>query len=87
MDLQSSDSGLTYVDSYGDYRGDRSKAGWVLNRNMAFVYRSLATHHNPLGIKVKEFDRTYNPHTDPGTMFSLGGPVAGPGERITIIIS
>ena len=35
-------------------------------------------------LKVKEFDRTYNPNTDPGTMFSLGGPVANPGEQITI---
>jgi pimeloyl-ACP methyl ester carboxylesterase len=85
VDLDSWDSGLTYVDSYDNYEGDKQKAGWVLNKDMAYVYRSLATHHNPISVKVKEFDPTYNPHTDPGTMFSLGGPVANPGDEITII--
>ncbi len=84
VDHDSWDNGLTYVDSYDKYKGDKQKAGWVLNKDMAYVYRSLATHHNPLSLKVKEFDRTFNPHTDPGTMFSLGGPVAGPGEEISI---
>ncbi len=85
VDQDSWDSGLTNVDSYENYEGDKEKAGWVLNKDMAYVYRSLATHHNPLSLKVREFDRTYNPHTDPGTMFSLGGPVAYPGDEITII--
>ncbi|MFO7670386.1 MAG: hypothetical protein R6W31_12060 [Bacteroidales bacterium] len=84
VDQESWDSGLTYIESYEKYQGDKARAGWVLNKEMAFVYRSLATHHNPLKISVKEFDRTFNPHTDPGTMFSLGGPVSDPGERITI---
>jgi len=84
VDQESWESGLTYVDSYKDYRGDKEKAGWVLNEEMAYIYRSLATHHNPLKIAVREFDRTYNPNTDPGTMFSLGGPVANPGDRVTI---
>ncbi|MBN1998537.1 hypothetical protein JW935_13345, partial [candidate division KSB1 bacterium] len=79
------DSGLTYIDSYTNYKGDRQSAGWVLNKNLAFVYRSLATHYNPLTIKVREFDRTFNPNTDPGTMFSLGGPVVKPGEKITLV--
>jgi hypothetical protein len=84
VDQESWDSGLTYVESYEAYRGERAKAGWVLNKEMACVYRSLATHHNPIRIMVKEFDRTFNPYTDPGTMFSLGGPVANPGDRVTI---
>jgi len=85
VDQDSWDSGLTYVDSYDQYIGDKQKAGWVINKDMAYVYRSLATHHNPLSVQVKEFDRTFNPHTDPGTMFSLGGPVANPGDEITIV--
>jgi len=84
VDQDSWGSGLTYVDSYDDYNGDKSRAGWVLNKDIAYVYRSLATHHNPLKISVREFDRTFNPNTDPGTMFSLGGPVANPGDGITI---
>ena len=55
-----------------------------MNKDMAYVYRGLATHHNPFELKVQEFDRSFNPHTDPGTMFSLGGPVITPGDKITI---
>ncbi len=84
VDQESWDSGFTYVESYKNYKGDKTAAGWVLNEDMAYVYRSLATHHNPLKLSVREFDRTYNPNTDPGTMFSLGGPVANPGEEISI---
>ena len=84
VDQESWEGGLTYVDSYDQYKGDKSTAGWVLNKDMAYVYRSLATHHNPLKIEVREFDRTFNPNTDPGTMFSLGGPVSNPGDQITI---
>lgn len=84
VDLNSWNTGFTYVDSYENYKGDRETAGWVLNKDMAYIYRGLATHYNPLALKVKEFDPTYNPNTDPGTMFSLGGPVAEPGETITI---
>lgn len=85
VDQGSWGSGLTYTESYENYQGSREEAGWVLNREIAYVYRSLATHHNPLTVKVREFDRTYNPHTDPGTMFSLGGPVANPGEELTLV--
>ncbi len=82
--LESWGTGLTEIASYSDYKDNQTTAGWLLNKDLAYVYRSLATHHNPLEIKVREFDRTYNPHTDPGTMFSLGGPVANPGDEITI---
>ena len=84
VDQDSWGSGLTYIDSYADYKGDKTSAGWVMNKDMAYVYRSMATHYNPLAVSVREFDRTFNPHTDPGTMFSLGGPVANPGDKITI---
>ncbi len=84
VDQESWGSGLTYVDSYDNYGGDKMRAGWVLNKDLAYVYRSLATHQNPLKIGIHEFDRTFNPNTDPGTMFSLGGPVTNPGDQITI---
>ena len=84
VDQDSWNSGFTYVEPYSSYQGNKAEAGWVLNQDMAYVYRSLATHHNPLKISVKEFDRTYNSNTDPGTMFSLGGPVTNPDNLITI---
>jgi hypothetical protein len=82
--LAGADLDEVLIASYSEYEGDKRSAGWVINKDLAYVYRSLATHHNPLSIRVSEFDRTFNPHTDPGTMFSLGGPVARPGRRITI---
>jgi hypothetical protein len=84
-DLDSWENGFTYVDSYEDYKKDKKKAGWVLNKDMAYIYRSLATHHNPLHVWVREFDRTYNPNIQPGTMFSLGGPVVTAERNITIV--
>jgi hypothetical protein len=85
VDQDSWDSGLTLVSEFSDYKGDKTRAGWVLNKDMAFVYRSLATHLQPVSVSVVEFDPTFNPHTDPGTMFSLGGPVANPGDEITMV--
>jgi hypothetical protein len=84
VDMDSWDSGLTYIDEFEEYSKDIRQAGWVLNKDMAYVYRGLATHHNPLSIIIREFDPTFNPNTDPGTMFSLGGPVVDPGQEITI---
>ncbi|MFC2125227.1 hypothetical protein ACFLU5_10475 [Bacteroidota bacterium] len=78
------DQGMVYTAPYKDYKNDKTKAGWVLNKDMAYVYRSMATHHNPISLSVKEFDRTLNTNTDPGTMYSLGGPVVNPGEEINI---
>jgi hypothetical protein len=83
-DQNSWESGFTYIDSYEDYKGNKSIAGWLLNKDIAFVYRSMATHHNPLSLSVDEFDKTINPYTDPGTMFSLGGPVVKPGTTVNV---
>lgn len=86
VNTDSWESGFTYVDSYHNYQGNKLHAGWVINEDMAFMYRSLATHNNPMTISVHEFDRTINPHINPGTMFSLGGPVVSPGDSITIMV-
>lgn len=84
VDQSTWESGLTTVYSYDSYDGMKENVGWALNEDIARVYQGLATHHNPIKIKILEFDRTYNPNTDPGTMFSLGGPVVNPNDRITI---
>ena len=80
------ESGFTYIDKYDYYKGKKENAGWLLNKDIAYIYRSMATHHNPLSISVKEFDKTLNPYTDPGTMFSLGGPVVEPGQIINVSV-
>lgn len=69
-----------------NFTGDRHTASWLMNETMAVVYRAVATFDQPLRLKIREFDRTLNPHIDPGTMFSLGGPVVGPGNQITVEI-
>jgi hypothetical protein len=80
------ESGFTYIDKYDNYKGKKENAGWLLNKDIAYIYRSMATHHNPLSISIQEFDKTLNPYTDPGTMFSLGGPVVKPGAIINISV-
>lgn len=85
VDQDSWDSGFTQVAAFDDYAGNKEQAGWVLNEDMACVYRGLATWDHPITVKIREFDPTFNPHTDPGTMFSLGGPVADPGDKVTLV--
>jgi pimeloyl-ACP methyl ester carboxylesterase len=78
-------SGITKIVPYADYEGDLSRAGWLPNADVAYVYRGEATWQNPLMIGVEEMDRVYNPHTDPGDMFSIGGPVVDPGRRLKLV--
>ena len=44
-------SGLVNVASYADYVGDKSTAGWLLNENMAQLYRAFATYDKPVSIQ------------------------------------
>lgn len=37
-------SGLTKVYPYDDYPGNTSTAGWLLNENVAFIYRAFSTY-------------------------------------------
>ncbi len=67
-DNESWTSGFTHIAPYQEYQKDKKTASWLLNKDMAFVYRSMATHFNPLQIKIKEFDRTFNPNVDPRTI-------------------
>jgi hypothetical protein len=44
-------SGLVKVASYDEYVGDKSKAGWLLNDNMAQLYRAFASYDKPVSIQ------------------------------------
>jgi len=37
-------SGLTQVASYDQYSGNKQTAGWLLNENVAFLYRAFSTY-------------------------------------------
>jgi hypothetical protein len=44
-------SGLAKVAAYADYAGDKSAAGWLLNENLAQLYRAFATYNKPVSIQ------------------------------------
>jgi dienelactone hydrolase len=41
-------SGLTQIAEYGAYAGDKQKAGWLLDKNVAYLYRAFSTYDRPL---------------------------------------
>ncbi len=43
-------SGLTAVTPAGQFKGNAAKSSWLLNEDIAFVYRAYATHDRPLTI-------------------------------------
>jgi hypothetical protein len=43
-------SGLTVVNPAKQFKGDVAKSSWLLNDDIAFIYRAYATHNNPLTI-------------------------------------
>jgi hypothetical protein len=45
-------SALVDISSYLDYDGDRSMAGWLLNENMAQLYRAFATYDKPVALRI-----------------------------------
>ena len=63
-------SGLTEVSSFDDYAGDRSTAGWLLNENMAFLYRAFSTYN-----KNVSFDLPSAPEVFLGELFTDKFPV------------
>jgi hypothetical protein len=49
-DTNSWTSGLTYVDSYANYTGNKAAAGWLLNEGMANAYRAFSTYDKTVSI-------------------------------------
>jgi len=43
-------SGLTAIAPARDFKGDLTKSSWLLNKDLAFVYRAYATYDRPLRI-------------------------------------
>jgi hypothetical protein len=44
-------SGLVKTAAYAEYAGEKSIAGWLLNENMAQLYRAFATYDKPVSIQ------------------------------------
>jgi hypothetical protein len=66
-------SGLTSVIPAKEFKGTVSKSSWLLNEDVAFVYRAYATHDRPLRI------------TSPDAM-SAKGEVWDAGSGVTIVV-
>lgn len=52
-------SGPTKIADYADYTGDKRKAGWLLNENIAAVYRAFSTYDR--GVRLDFADVPFDP--------------------------
>ncbi len=84
VDLSSWASGITYIAPYDEYKGDKTKAGWVPNRDIAYLYRGVATHDNPLKVSIKDLGPVDNPYESGALLRSVGGNVVDPGSKIIL---
>ena len=50
-------SGLTAITPAKEFKGDISKSSWLLNEDLAFIYRAFATYNRPLKITSPRNDR------------------------------
>src|SRR5262249_47457680 len=66
-------SGLTTIAAANDFKGDVAKSSWLLNQDLAFVYRAYSTFDRPLKI------------TSPGPM-SAKSEVWDAGTSVTITV-
>ena len=64
---------LTSITPAKEFKGTIAKSSWLLNKDIAFVYRAYATHNRPLKI------------TSPDPM-SAQGKVWDAGSSVTIIV-
>ncbi len=84
VDMESWRSDLTRVAPYDAYKGDRSKAGWVPDAHVAFLYRALATYDNPLKLQVRHLGAVENPNERGTFLSSVGGNVLMAGARVVL---
>jgi dienelactone hydrolase len=47
-------SGLTQIAAYDQYPGNKQTAGWLLNENVAFVYRAFSTYYRDVSLDFAE---------------------------------
>jgi hypothetical protein len=50
-------SGLTAITPAKEFKGDIGKSSWLLNEDLAFIYRAYATYNRPLKITSPQTDR------------------------------
>jgi hypothetical protein len=60
-------SGLAAISPARDFKGDLAKSSWLLNEDLAFIYRAYATYNRPLKI--------ISPHNDRDLVWDAGSRV------------
>ncbi len=84
VDTSSWDSGITHVAPCDEYEGDQDAAAWVPTADIAFLYRGVATHDNPLEVSVRGLGEVENPLESGVMLRSIGGNVVDPGTRLVV---
>ena len=84
-DMSTWESGITTIADYASYRGDKKAASWLLDKDIAYIYRGAATRLDPISTGIEAVSRVYNPNTAPGTMYSVGGPIVEPGRKLNLV--
>ena len=64
-------SGLTVVAAAKDFKGDIAKSSWLLNEDLAFIYRAYATHDRPLKIASPSNTSAQDQALDAGASVSI----------------
>jgi len=77
-------SGITYIAPYKDYNRDRAAAVWLPTADVAFLYRGVATHDNPLTLTIRQLPKTENPNERGVLLQTMAGPLVDPGTRIRL---
>ncbi len=84
-DPQSWDKGLTYIAPYAEYDRDRQAACWLPTADIAFLYRAMATHDNPLELSVEGLPHHENPHESGVLLQTMASPIVEPGSELTLV--
>jgi hypothetical protein len=53
-DQSSWQSGLTHIAPFNDYQGDKRRAGWLINENVAHLYRAFSTYDRIAKLKFSD---------------------------------
>jgi dienelactone hydrolase len=54
VDQSTWNSGLTQIASYDNYTGNKQTAGWLLNENVAHLYRAFSTYDRPVNLEFSD---------------------------------
>ncbi|QEL16259.1 hypothetical protein [Limnoglobus roseus] len=64
-------SGLTAIAPADKFKGDMAKSSWLLNEDIAFIYRAYATHDAPLKITSPGRDAARDATQDAGSAVTI----------------